>query len=384
MGSMTEHPLIWCEISRDALDHNLKIFRNLVGKGVRLAPVVKSNAYGHGLVPCAQTFIKGKADGLCVNALYEAQSLRTAGLECPIYVLGYIPLDDIEQAVDLDCRFVVYNLETVEKVALCAVKMQKKSWLHLKIETGTNRQGLTQEEAVQLAKRIVSSPYLELEGVTMHFADIEDTTDHSFAREQLKKFTLCIQALADVGIHIPFKHCSNSAATILWPNTYLDLVRVGIGCYGMWPSKETLATAILEMRHRIELRPAITWKTKIAQIKKVPEGDFIGYGRTYQTTLSSKLAILPVGYYDGYDRKLSNLAYVLIHGRRAPIRGRICMNITMIDVTHIPDVSLEDEVVLLGRQGNQEISAEQMAQWIGTINYEITTRINERIPRILV
>jgi alanine racemase len=177
---------------------------------------------------------------------------------------------------------------------------------------------------------------------------------------------------------------ANSAATILWPETHLAMARVGIAIYGMWPSKETQVSAALAHRDGIVLRPAMTWKTRIAQVKDVEAGDWIGYGRSYRTTHPTRLAVLPVGYYDGYDRKLSNLAYVLVGGRRAPVRGRICMNMTLVDVTDVPGARAGDEVVLLGAQGADAVTAEQFAAWADTINYEVTTRIAESIPRKII
>jgi len=187
----------------------------------------------------------------------------------------------------------------------------------------------------------------------------------------------------NLGIKIPLKHSANSAATLLFPETHFEMVRPGIATYGMWPSDETFLSFSGERDAKISLVPALSWKTKIAQIKTVPSGEFIGYGCTYKTTRDSKIAILPVGYYDGYDRGISG-AHVLIHGKRAALRGRVCMNIIMVDVTDIPEASLEDEVVLMGKSGEEVISPEQFAKWAGTINYEVTTRINERIPRIYV
>jgi len=191
-----------------------------------------------------------------------------------------------------------------------------------------------------------------------------------------------VGALRDAGHPLPLVHCANSAATILWPDTHFGLVRAGIAAYGMWPSTATFITALTTHRAKVDLRPALTWKTRIAQLKRAAPGETVGYGRTYQVTHDTRLAVLPVGYYDGYDRGLSNYAWTLVRGHRAPVRGRICMNMTMIDVTDVPDVREGDEVVLLGTQGAERVKAEQVAEWTGTINYEVTTRIGGHIPRI--
>lgn len=375
--------LVWVEISKEALRQNIKTFRSLVGENTILAPCVKANAYGHGLIETAKIFLESGANWLSVNSLYEARALRDAGITAPIYVLGYIALSDLEEVLNLDLRIVVYNKETVSRLGEIADKSGKKVKIHIKIETGNNRQGVIKEEIVDFVQHVLRFKNLEIEGLSTHFANIEDTKDHSYAESQLAKFNEIAAMVENLGIKIPLKHSANSAATLLFPETHFDMVRPGIATYGMWPSDETFLSFSSERKMEISLSPALSWKTKIAQIKSVPEGEFIGYGCTHKTTRNSKIAILPIGYYDGYDRGISN-AHVLIHGKRAALRGRVCMNIIMVDVTDIPEASLEDEVVLLGRDGNEVISAEQFAKWLGTINYEVTTRINDRIPRIYV
>ncbi|MFA6305503.1 MAG: alanine racemase [Candidatus Gracilibacteria bacterium] len=375
--------LVWVEISKDALSDNIKTFRGLTGKDTILCPCVKANAYGHGLVGASKIFLENGANWLAVNSLYEARALRSAGVFKPIYVLGYVALSDLEEVLNLDLRVVVYNKETVERLGEIAEKLGKKAKIHIKIETGNNRQGVCESEIIDFVKYILNFKNLEIEGLSTHFANIEDTKDHSFAETQLKKFNEIAATVEDFGVKIPLKHSANSAATLLFPETHFEMVRPGIATYGMWPSDETFLSFSSERGGGISLSPALSWKTKIAQIKTVPSGEFIGYGCTYKTTRETKIAILPVGYYDGYDRGINN-AHVLIHGKRAAQRGRVCMNIIMVDVTDIPEAKLEDEVVLLGHDGDENISAEQFAKWAGTINYEITTRINDRIPRIYV
>lgn len=379
--------LTWVEVSKDALRKNITQFRKIIGEDTIMCPCVKANAYGHGIVESSKVFLEAPpgtgsstgADWLGVNAIYEAKALREAGIDAPIYILGYIPLDSLEEAADLNCRLVVYNKETIDELG----RLDKPVKVHLKAETGNNRQGILTENLVELAKYIQKFEKIKIEGLATHFANIEDTTDHSYAELQLQHFNETIKVLEDAGIQIPIKHCANSAATILFPETRFEMVRPGISCYGMWPSNETYVSYAKEVSDGFELTPAFTWKTKIAQIKTVPPGEHIGYGCTYKTTHPTRLAILPVGYYDGYDRGISG-AHVLIHGKRAPVRGRVCMNIIMVEVTDIPEAKLEDDVVLMGRDGDEEISAEQFAQWAGTINYEVTTRVNDRIPRIFV
>lgn len=365
-----------------ALRHNISMLSERLTPGALLAPTVKSNAYGHGLVLTARTFLEAGADWLCVNAVYEAAQLRAAGVTAPLYILGYVGPEEVEEALRLGCRMVLYNPEALEAAAPVARRLGVPARFHLKVETGNNRQGLLPEAALALARRVVATPGCELEGVATHFANVEDTTDHTYARLQMSRFAdLCAQLEAE-GIRVKLRHLANSAATILWPEAHLDMVRTGIASYGMWPSSETLVAAMLADRHRIALEPALTWVCRIAQVKDVEAGEFVGYGCTWRTTHRTRLAVLPVGYYDGYDRGLSHAAYVLICGRRAPLLGRVCMNIIMVDVTDIPEAEVNGEAVLLGRSGEERITAEQLASWAGTINYEITTRINDRIPRV--
>ena len=371
-----------CLVDTDALAHNIKTLRGLVGERALLAPAVKSNAYGHGLVLASRAFLDAGADWLCVNALYEAQALREAGVKAPIYILGYVGRDEIEQAMALACDMVLYNRETLDTAAAVARKTGLGARFHLKLETGNNRQGLDPERALALAHLVHKSPGMALAGVASHFANVEDTTDHRYAEAQLALFeSFCAQLDAE-GVPVPLKHISNSAAAILWPDRCQDMARIGVASYGMWPSKETLVAALLAGKQRLDLRPALTWRCRIAQVKSLEAGAYIGYGCTYRTTHPTRLAILPVGYYDGYPRSLSNIAHVLIDGERAQVLGRVCMNITMVDVTDIPSAKLERDAVLLGASGAERISAEQMGAWANTINYEITTRINERIPRV--
>jgi alanine racemase len=370
--------LVWVEISKDALIGNIKQLRAIVGDDRILCPCVKANAYGHGLLETAKIFLEAGADWLAVNAVFEARALRMAGISAPIYILGYVPLDSLEEAAELDCRFIVYNKETIERLR----DINKEVRIHLKVETGNNRQGVLVKDLIDFAKYAKRFDNIEIEGLATHFANIEDTTDHSYAVNQLKRFNEAYEMLKAAGIDIPIRHCANSAATILFPETRFEMVRPGIASYGMWPSNETRVSYVKENKNGLELKPAFTWKTKIAQIKKIPSGEYIGYGCTYRTTRETKLAILPVGYYDGYDRGVSG-AYVLIHGKRAPLCGRVCMNIIIVDITDIPESRLEDEVVLIGKSLNEKISTEQFAAFARTINYEVTTRVNDRIPRVL-
>ena len=374
--------LIWVELSKKSLLKNLQAFRGLLGDGTKLCPVVKSNAYGHGAFQTALMIQdSGLADWLAVNSVDEGLDLRRRGIKLPVLVLGYVPIERLSDAVFHDLRLTVYNQETVAK--LRSLKTKKKIRLHIKLETGTNRQGVDLKGALQLAKMIKGSGNLLLEGYSTHFANIEDTTDRSFAGQQLQRYQKMLNELEKKGFKANVNHIACTAASLVFPRTLLQLARIGIGLYGLWPSRETMVS-LKEQGSDFRLEPVMAWKTRVAQVKTVAAGEYIGYGCTFRTSRKTKIAVLPVGYYDGYDRKLSNTAYVLIKGKRAPIRGRVCMNLCMADITDIPGVKPENEVVLLGKQKNERISAEQMAQWIGTINYEVVTRINPMLPRVVV
>ena len=375
--------LCWVEISKSALTHNIKQFRGIIGSNILLCSCIKANAYGHGLLSTAKIFLEAGADWLCVNALYEAKILRSAGILCPLYIMGYVPINQIHDAASLNCRIIVYNLETIEELGKITKHSNIPVRIHIKVETGTNRQGIPVSMLPRFIQDVNKFNNISIEGLATHFANIEDTTDPSYAELQLQHFINADNELRALGTNITIKHCANSAATILFPETHFQMVRTGISCYGMWPSNETKVSYRQGKSNDLTLIPAFTWKTRIAQIKNIGTGEHIGYGCTFKTTHPTTLAILPVGYYDGYDRGITE-GYVLIRGKRAPIRGRICMNIIMVEITDIPEALIEDEVVLIGKSGQEMISAEQFAAWAGTINYEVTTRVNERIPRVVV
>lgn len=408
-----DNPLIWVEISRSALLKNIQIFRDLVGPSTgsgqvntELAPMVKANAYGHGLIETGEIFRSAGCEYLAVNSVFEARKLRDHGDSGKIYIAGYTALGDLKEAIDLDCELVIYNMETLVELE----QLGKKVKIHLKVETGTHRQGVMREDLGEFVEKLKSLKHVELVGVAMHFANIEDTTNHAFAKQQLEGFNAIREEFRgldnmrdqsalkktlsfDVGakdnsqltLSHPLKfHAANSAATLLWDATHFDIARIGISAYGMWPSEETFLSLAEDRKEKIVLTPALTWKTRIAQIKKIPAGASVGYGCTWQGQRESNLAILPVGYYDGYARDYGERAEVLIHGQRAKVVGRVCMNMIMADVTDIPEARLEDEVVLLGKMGDEEIPAEEMGEWGNTINYEVTTRIRENIVRKVV
>jgi alanine racemase len=373
--------LVWVEIDGKAPECNLRQLRAGAAPGVLACAVVKSNAYGHGVAQIAP--LLPSADWFGVNSLEEGLELRGMGITKPVVLLGHVPLSRLGEAVEADLSLTVYNRQTIQ--ALSALpSMPRVARLHVKIDTGTSRQGVLPSELEEFMRLVKSTPGVVLEGVSTHFANIEDTLNHQYAELQLERFAAALAVVDGIVGRPPIVHAACTAASILFASTHFTMLRSGIGLYGLWPSRETMLSAREKGGAVPDFRPALAWKTRIAQIKRVPEGTFVGYGCSYRTTRQTVLGILPVGYADGYDRALGNRGHVLVRGRRAPVIGRICMNLTMVDLTDAPSARLEDEVVLLGQSGDERISAETMAEWAGTINYEVVTRISPLLPRVVV
>jgi len=370
----------WVEISRSALIHNIGQFKKLIKPRVKLMAVVKANAYGHGLVKTSKIVIKAGAKWLGVDSIDEALDLRKANIKTPILVLGYVPEFRLADAISNNIKLTCYNPETIEYLGKLAPKLKKVAHIHLKIETGTSRQGIEEEVIPEFIKLVKEYPFVRLEGILTHFANAEIPSS-SFTKGQLAKFRQAIKIFQNYKIHIPIKHTACTAAVIAFEGTLFDMVRVGIGLYGLWPSI-AIKNLVRKKNIKFQLKPVLSWKTKVAQVKFLKKDSPIGYGCTEKVTRDSRVAVLPVGYADGYDRKLSSIGNVLIKGKRAKVLGRVCMNMMMVDVTNIKDVGLEEEVVLLGRQGSEEISAQDLAGKLETINYEVVSRINPLVPRI--
>ncbi|HRY62506.1 MAG TPA: alanine racemase [Candidatus Paceibacterota bacterium] len=369
----------WVEVSKKNILHNIGEIRGLLG-GAKFMAVVKSNAYGHGLLEISKICAESKkVDWLGVDSVEEALAIRKAKIKLPILVLGYIPFEELKKAIENNISFVAYNDELLSHLA--KMKTAKKIKIHLKIETGISRQGLAGEELISFAKKALKNKNIFIEGAYTHFANVDDTTDFTYAKKQLDAYEKNIAELEKI-VHIPVKHTASSAATINYPETHFDMVRTGISLYGLWSSKETKLSS-KERKIKIDLRPALSWKTLLVQVKKVESGTPIGYGLTEKVRRDSTIGILPIGYWDGYDRGLSNIGEVLVRGERAKVLGRICMNMTIVDLTDVKGARLFDEVVLLGKQGNEEITADEIAGKLGTINYEVVTRINPMISRII-
>ncbi len=384
-AQQSSHLLNWIELSRSALKQNIRSLARLAGDRI-LSVCVKSNAYGHGLDAVTRMLCDfTEIEYLTVHSLDEAAAARDAGWERRIMVLGPVASAQAEAVFVHDLEPVIFDAKALTKYGSLSNRLKRPLRTHLKLETGTGRQGITDKELPQFARIYKKYPYLKKPyGASMHFANIEDTTRHSFAEYQLDRFRRMVTLMSNLGIRPVLRHTASSAALILFDKTRFDLVRPGIAAYGHWPSKETYLSYRLLGGENDLFKPVMTWKTRVTQLKQLPADSFIGYGCTYRTTSPTKLAVIPVGYFDGYDRKLSNVSYVLIKGKRAPVRGRICMNLTMVDVSDISGVKVGDEVTLIGQDVKETLTVEQIAGWAGTINYEILARLQPSIPRLII
>ncbi|MEE3234419.1 MAG: alanine racemase [Candidatus Latescibacterota bacterium] len=375
----------WCEIDEKALDSNVKSIRSLLAPTTKLGIVVKSNAYGHGLDLCAKIFERAAVDWLIVNSVQEATALRASGIKLPVYICVQVLPEEVDEAAASEARVVVCDKEVVSKLAVIGRAQNRPIPCHVKLETGTHRQGLDLESAVDMAKFIFNEPGLYLEGLTTHLADSEDTSNHGFTDGQHQRLEEVVEILRESGVTLPMVHSASSATTLLRKDLHGDIVRVGIAAYGLWPSSEVSSSfqklSSVATKEK-SLLPALKWKARISQIKEIDSGNSIGYGRTFVAKSRMRIGIIPVGYYEGYDRRLSNIGYVLIEGEKAQVCGRVCMNMFMVDLTNLPRVKVGCIATLLGAEDGANVSAEVWADWLGTINYEVVSRINPELPRL--
>jgi alanine racemase len=349
--------------------------------------VVKANAYGHGMCEIAKQAISSGAAYLSVARIDEAVELRSAGIKAPILVLGYTPADDADLLVANGLTATVYALKDAADYSQKAHAQNATIPIHLKVDTGMGRYGMmpktagvltpsaaTDRDAIQQVIQMTKLPGVRLEGILTHFA-ASDSREKTYSNQQLTLFLDFISKLEQAGVSIPIKHAANSGAIIDMPEAHLDMVRGGISMYGYYPSDEV-------DKARVDLKPAMTLKARIVQLKKVPAGFHVSYGMTHQTEAPTTIATVPVGYADGYSRLLSSRGQMLVRGRRAPVVGRVCMDSTMLDVGHIPEVHVGDEVVVFGQQGEAVITVDELAASLNTINYEVVSGIMKRVPRI--
>jgi alanine racemase len=366
----------WVEIDLSAIANNTRQVKALVGPRVRILASLKADAYGHGAIKVARTVLLNGASMLGVATVSEARPLREAGIDAPILVFGYVPPWQMREAVRLDLTVTLYTLESAHALARAALALKESVKVHIKADTGMGRLGIRAEqvdEILSLVRKIRALPGIAIEGIFTHFA-MADTRDLAHAQLQLARFRDVVGALEERGLRPPLVHAANSAAVLNLPESHFDMVRPGIALYGLDPSAET---PIPE-----GFRPALSFKTQVSQVKTIPAGEGISYGCSYITESPTRVAILPVGYADGFRRAPANWGSVLLHGQEAPILGRVCMDQCIIDVSHIPQARVGDEVVLIGQQGRASLTAEMVAQRLGTSNYEVVSAILARVPRV--
>ena len=362
-------------IDLDAIAHNVRALKAHVGSEVDLFAVVKANAYGHGAVPVARTALESGATRLAVARVLEGVELRKAGLDAPILLLGYAVPGEAATIVRYDLTPALGSIEAAQALSQQASAQGKTIAIHIKVDSGMGRYGLLPEDVLVFVEHLAHLPNLEMEGIFTHFA-VADLADKGYTLQQLATFEQVTNTINESGYPVRLRHAANSAATLDLPQTHLDAVRSGIALYGLRPSDE--------VEPAIPLKPALTLKSHVGRVRTLPTGSSISYGRTFITSQPTPVALVPVGYGDGYHRLLSNRGQVLICGKRAPIVGRVCMDQFVVDITDIGGVVQDDEIVLIGRQGDDHISAEEVAHWAETINYEVTTSLLSRVPRVYV
>ena len=381
--------LIWSEIDLNAVSHNVRELCRITSPGSRLMAVVKANGYGHGALEVALVALKNGADCLGVARMDEGVHLRKAGITVPILILGYTPPEHSETLVAHRLIQTVYTFEAAEALSETAAGLQERAKVHIKVDTGMGRLGLLPDSPrISLlgkhlpgnAQRVIESifrlPHIEIEGIFTHFATA-DSQDKTHTLQQLERFLEFLDKLKAHGLEFPLRHAANSAALIDLPETHLDMVRPGISLYGFYPSDEV-------SKERVSLAPAMMLKTRVIHVKMVPAGFHVSYGLTYQTENPTVIATVSAGYADGLNRLLSSRGQMLVRGSRAKIVGRICMDLTLLDVGHIPDVRIGDEVVIFGSQGQEFIPVEEMAEALNTIHYEIVTSVASRVERVFL
>ena len=368
---MSPKNLTYAEIDLGAIAHNIGEIRKVIPASTKFMAVVKANAYGHGAVDVSKAAIGAGADYLSVASLKEAMELREAGISSPLLILSESLPEEAETIVKAEITQTVYTLRLAEALSKTASSLKKTSKVHIKIDTGMGRIGATPEEGKSILEKIKKLQNIEVEGVFTHFAKADDRED-KYTERQLSSFKQFIRDIESKRNFIPLKHAANSAATLYHPDTHLDMVRIGLAMYGIYPRSNNV---------KVSLKPALSFKTRIMYLKVVPAGASLSYGCTYKTAKETQIATLPVGYADGYSMVLSNRAEVLIRGRRYPVVGRVCMDMFLVDVGE-DAVETGDEVVLIGSQGRENISADDIARLEGSISYEVVCGIGKRVERV--
>ncbi len=363
------------EVNLGNIRHNFRAIQKHVGSGPQIMAVLKADAYGHGVIPVSRALLEEGCQRFAVATPDEALELREAGINEPLLVLGPSPCSVAREYVKLNISAAFTDLDFARAMSAAALQEGKPALLHMKIDTGMGRIGFLPEEVPNVMNEISSIPGIELEGLFTHFATADEVR-LDYTETQFRKYTQVLNLLEDKGFKVPLRHVCNSAGTLNSPEKYLDAVRPGVILYGMWPSAECIRP--------IELKPTFEVKTAVSLVRDLPSRSGIGYGLKYMTRGNEKTAVLPLGYADGFSRALSMKVDVLIHGRRVPICGNICMDQTMVNITSIPDVKVGDEVVIVGRQGDELITPEEIASARNTINYEVPIMFLKRVPRVYI
>ncbi|KOS28708.1 alanine racemase [Bacillus anthracis] len=364
------------EVDLNAVKHNVKDFKKrLNDENIAMMAAVKANGFGHVAVEVAKAAIEAGINQLAIAFVDEAMELiREAGIRLPILILGYTSVAAAEEAIQYDVMMTVYRSEDLQGINEIANRLQKKAQIQVKIDTGMSRIGLQEEEVKPFLEELKRMEYVEVVGMFTHYSTA-DEIDKSYTNMQTSLFEKAVNTAKELGIHIPYIHSSNSAGSMEPSNTFQNMVRVGIGIYGMYPSKEVNHSVV-------SLQPALSLKSKVAHIKHAKKNRGVSYGNTYVTTGEEWIATVAIGYADGYNRQLSNKGHALINGVRVPVIGRVCMDQLMLDVSKAMPVQVGDEVVFYGKQGEENIAVEEVADMLGTINYEVTCMLDRRIPRV--
>jgi alanine racemase len=364
----------WVEVDLEAVAYNVRRIKEIIKPEVKILAVLKADAYGHGALTVARTAINNGASYCGVASVNEAVKLRDGGVTAPTLVMGYTPVWLAREAILRDVTLTLYDSDIARALSRAAVDLRRTACVHIKVDTGMGRLGLLPDQVVPFVQEIRDLPGLDLAGIFSHFS-VADDEDLEYTGWQLSRFQEVLTSLAQIGITFRTVHCANSAAILRLPESHFNTVRLGLAMYGLQPSPYVSLP--------VGFRPALTWKTTIAQVKTLPPGSYVSYGNTYRTEQEERIAVIPVGYADGFRRAPTRWQAVLVRGQRAPIVGRVCMDQTMINISDIPNVRVGDEVVLIGRQGEDEITAEEVANWLGTINYEVVSEILARVPRVV-
>lgn len=367
---------VWAEVDLGRIEHNVKQIKSLC-ENKKIYGVVKADAYGHGALDIVQVLLKSGVTDLAVALITEALEIIKSGINVPILILGFTPLTFAEDILNNNIEQTVYDLEYAKKLSEIAQEKNKTAKIHIAVDTGMGRIGfLPNEKGMEAVRQISKLPNINIEGIFTHFSTA-DEADKTYSLEQLAKFNKFVDDLEREGIKFNIKHASNSAGIMDLPEAHFNAVRPGIIMYGYYPSNEVI-------KERLDLKPALTLKTSVVHVKTLPKDMYISYGRKYKTDKERVIATLPIGYADGYTRALSNKGKVIVNGKLASIVGAVCMDQCMIDVTDVGTVKVGDEVILLGEHGNTRFNADDLAELLDTINYEIICMIGRRVPRVYI